>query len=55
MRKMIDMQIKIGEPAIRDIEFDLRSRDEIPELLMDLQSIYCNREICARVFEVSMG
>ncbi len=41
MRKLIDMQMKIGELAIENIEFDLRSRDEIPEVLMGLQSIYC--------------
>ena len=52
MRKTIDMQMKIGELAIKDIEFDLRSRDEIQELLMGLQSIYCNREVRDRVFEV---
>jgi len=54
MRKIIDMQIKIGELAIKDIEFDFRSRDEIPEQLMGLQSIYCNREVRKRVFEVLM-
>ena len=52
MRKIIDMQMKIGELAIKDIEFDFRSRDEIPELLMGLQSIYCNRRVRDRVFEV---
>jgi hypothetical protein len=52
MRKIIDMQMKIGELAIKDIEFDLRSRDEIPELLMGLQSIHLNRKIRDRVFEV---
>ena len=52
MRKIIDMQMKIGELAIKIIEFDFRSRDEIPELLMGLQSIYCNREVRDRVFEV---
>jgi len=54
MRKVFDMQMKIGELAIENIEFDPRSRDEIPELLMGLQSIYCNREIRDRVFEVLM-
>ena len=33
MRKMIDLQMKIGETAIANIKFDLRSRDEIPKLL----------------------
>ena len=48
------MQMKIGELAIKDIEFDLHSRDEIPELLMGLQSIYCNREVREQVFEILM-
>jgi len=42
MRKIFDPQMKIGEIAIEHIKFDLRSRDEIPKLLMGLQSIYCN-------------
>jgi hypothetical protein len=55
MRKLIDMQMKIGELAIENIEFDPRSRDEIPEVLMGLQSIYLNREVREQVFEVLMG
>jgi len=54
MRKIINMQMKIGELPIRNIEFDPRSRDETPELLMGLQSIYCNRKIRKRVFKVLM-
>ena len=54
MRKIIDMQMKIGELAIKNIEFDFRSRDEIPELLMGLQSIHCNLEVRDQVFEVLM-
>jgi len=54
MRKIIDMQMKIGELSIEAIEFDFRSRDEIPELLMGLQGIYLNRKIRDRVFEVLM-
>jgi len=44
MRKVIDMQMRIGEVAVDNITFDPRSRDEILELLMGLKSIYCNRE-----------
>ena len=33
MRKAKEMQMKLGEVNIADIEFDLRSRDEIPQLL----------------------
>ena len=52
MRKIIDLQMKIGEVSVADIKFDLRSRDEIPKLLCGLQGIYCNREIREQVFEI---
>jgi transposase, IS5 family len=50
VRKVIDNQIKIGEVDISGIEFDLRSRDEIPKLLMGLQAVYCNKEIREKIF-----
>ena len=52
MRKAIAPQTKIGEVDISRIEFDLRSRDEIPKLLMGLQYIYIIPEIRKRVFRV---
>ena len=52
MRKLIQEQMKFGEVAISDIQFDVRSRDEIPKLLMGLQAIYCNLDVRRRVFEV---
>ena len=51
MRKIIDDQMKIGEVDISNIKFDLKSRDEIPKLLMGLQSVYCNKEIRSKVFK----
>jgi hypothetical protein len=50
MRKVIDMQMKFGEVDIATINFDARSRDEIPKLLMGLQEIYCNRKVRDAVF-----
>jgi hypothetical protein len=52
MRKVIDVQMKFGEVDISQIEFDLRSRDEIPKLLTGLQEIYCNRKVRDDVFTV---
>jgi transposase, IS5 family len=52
MRKVIQEQMKFGEVAISDIAFDVRSRDEIPKLLMGLQAIYCNSDVRSQVFEV---
>ena len=57
MRKVIDIQMKFGEVDISKIEFDPRSRDEIPKLLIGLQEIYCNRKVRDKVFTgvVKMG
>ncbi len=52
MRKAFDSQMKLGEVDIAGIQFDLRSRDEIPKLLMGLQAIYSNKEIREKVFTV---
>ena len=52
MRKVIEEQMKIGEVSIADIQFDLSSRDEIPKLLIGLQSIYCDKETRVRIFQL---
>lgn len=52
MRKVVDPQLQIGEVDISKIEFDLRSRDEIPKLLMGLHYIYITPEIRKQVFEI---
>ena len=52
MRKPIDPQIKMGEVDISQIQFDLRSRDEIPKLLMGLQYIYVTPEVREPVFRI---
>jgi len=44
--------MKFGEVDISKIEFDPRSRDEIPKLLLGLQEIYCNRKVRDQVFTV---
>ena len=52
MRKVKQMQMKLGEVNIADIAFDIRSRDEIPQLLMGLQYIWCTPEVREKVFEI---
>lgn len=52
MRKVMELQMKIGSVDISKIEFDLRSRDEIPKLLMGLQHIYCNELLRAEIFGI---
>ena len=52
MRKVIDEQIKIGEVNIKDIKFDLRSRDEIPKTLIGLQKIFCTPDLREKIFSL---
>jgi len=55
MRKVIDLQLKLGEKSISDIQFDPRSRDEIPKLLRGLQALYADQEVRAKLFEALSG
>ena len=52
MRKVMNQQMQFGQVDISQIKFDLRSRDEIPKLLMGLQYIYCTPEIRREVFKI---
>lgn len=52
MRKVEEKQMKLGEVDISKIEFDIKSRDEIPEILRGLQYIYCTPEIKEEVFKI---
>lgn len=52
MRKMFHEQLTLGEPAISAIKIDLKSRDDIPQLLMGLQYIYDNPQLKEKVFSV---
>jgi hypothetical protein len=52
MRKVIELQMKFGEIAIKDIDFDLKSRDEITKLLIGIQSIFCDKETRDKAFKV---
>ena len=50
MRKVIEEQMQLGAVDISKIQFDLKSRDEIPPLLCGLQYIYCSTKIRSKVF-----
>jgi hypothetical protein len=52
MRKIIENQLKFGQVDITNIELDLRSRDEIPQLLLGLQAIYSDRPMRRKVFDI---
>ncbi len=52
MRKIIENQLKFGQVDITNIELDLRSRDEIPQVLLGLQAIYSDRPTRRSVFDI---
>jgi len=52
MRSTQKMQPALGDPVIADIKIDLRSRDDIPALLLGLQHIYCDTETRKEVFRL---
>lgn len=55
MRKIQESQMQLGELDLSEIRFDLKSRDEIPKILMGLQHIYCQKELRAQVFKILEG
>ncbi|MCP3924581.1 MAG: ISNCY family transposase [Desulfobacterales bacterium] len=51
MRKRTNEQISLGKILIQGIEIDLNSRDEVPKVLIGLQSIYSNGEAMEQIYE----
>ena len=52
MRQVQSNQLQFGEIDIASIEFDPRSRDDIPQLLRGLQYLYVNESIRVEVFQI---
>jgi len=52
MRRVENPQLKLGELPVADIKIDLKSRDDIPPLLLGLQYIYTNRALRDKVFSI---
>jgi hypothetical protein len=55
MRKVTEKQLEIGQTPISKIEIDLKSRDEIPQLLLGLQFIDSNKELRSEVYQILEG
>jgi hypothetical protein len=52
MRVTQPLQPQLGELAIADIDIDLKSRDEIVQLLRGLQYIYTHDDLRGKVFQL---
>ena len=49
MRKRFEVQLKLGQPAIEEVVFPARSRDELPPLLKGLQWIFKTPELLEKI------
>lgn len=52
MRKVIEEQMQLGEVNIADIRISIKSRDDIPQILLGLQHIYVTTELREPVFAI---
>lgn len=52
MRVVQPLQPQLTDYSFADIQFDLKSRDDIPPILRGLQYIYVNIELCNAVFKL---
>ncbi len=52
MRKKIEQQLKLGGISIAEVEIPLKSRDELPPILMALQHLYVTPELIAEALRI---
>ena len=52
MREVQKQQMDLGAVGIADIELDLKSRDDIPAILLGLQHLYSNQETRTALFSL---
>ncbi len=52
MRKRFEYQLQLGQTPIEQIEFPLKSRDELPPILVGLQWIFLTPEVNEEIFKV---
>lgn len=55
MRTVLPQQLQLGQSDIATIEFDERSRDDIPQILQGLQYIYRTPDLRKPVFSILEG
>ena len=50
MRNLRNSQLERGEVCIEDVELELKSRDDVPALLVGLQYLYSQEPLGERLF-----
>lgn len=52
MRQSFNPQLQFGQVPIENIRIDIKSRDDIPQLLLGLQHIYIHKNIFTQVLNI---
>ena len=52
MRKIIESQLEFDHVSIPDIKINLKSRDEIPKILIGLQALFCDHDSKTKIFKI---
>jgi hypothetical protein len=52
MRKFEEPQLQFGEVDVSAIEIDLKSRDDIPKILLGLQAIYRDKKTIGKILKI---
>jgi len=52
MRKIIEPQLELGQTPISEIKINLKSRDELPKILIGLQALFCDHESRTKIFDL---
>ncbi len=52
MRKAIQIQMHMEQTSIEELSFDLKCRDDIPAILMGLQTLYMNPQLRDRILKL---
>ena len=52
MRTVLNLQPALGQIPIEEIEFNPRSRDDIPAVVQGIQFLYCNLELRCKVLDL---
>ena len=47
-----DSQLEFGQVLISDIELDIKSRDDVPRVLLGLQALFCDKEARTKIFVI---
>ena len=55
MRRFLNRQLELDAIDIPDIQFDLHSRDDIPQLLLGWQHVYQTPELRDQVFKILLA